>query len=74
MGATPHCGAQASHCSGFSFHRAQALAAQASVVAMHGLSCSMAVESSQARDQICAPCIGRQNLLHCATRGCPEDE
>ena len=65
MGATLHCGAHASHCSGFSL---QALAAQASVVAMHGLSGSMAVESSQARNQIYVPCTGRQNLIHCATR------
>ena len=38
MGATLHCGAQASHCGGFSFCRAWALDVQASVVVAHGLS------------------------------------
>ena len=37
VGATLHCGAQASHCSGFSC-RAQTLGAWASAVAAHGLS------------------------------------
>ena len=35
--ATLHCGAQASHCSGFSCCRAQSLGRWASVVAAHGL-------------------------------------
>ena len=33
--ATPYCGARTSHCGGFSYCRAQALGAQASVVAAH---------------------------------------
>ena len=37
-GVTLRCGAQASHCGGFSCCRAQALGAQASVVAARGLS------------------------------------
>ena len=37
-GATLHCGAQASHCSGFSCCGACALGTQASVVVAHGLS------------------------------------
>ena len=38
MGATLHCGAQASHCGGLSCCGAQALGMWASVVAAHGLS------------------------------------
>ena len=38
MGATLPCGAQASHCGGFSCCRAQALGVRASVVVAHGLS------------------------------------
>ena len=38
QGSTLRCGAQASHCSGSSFCRAQALCVQASVVVTHGLS------------------------------------
>ena len=38
VGATLHCGVRASHCGGFSCCGAQALGAQASVVAAHGLS------------------------------------
>ena len=37
QGYSYHCGAQASHCGGFSRCRAQALGSQASVVAVHGL-------------------------------------
>ena len=36
------CGVPASHCSGFSCHRAPALCAQASIVWAHGLSCHAA--------------------------------
>ena len=56
-GATLHCGTQASHCSGFSYYGTQALGTWVSViawtqwlqhvdsvVAAHGLSCSMACE------------------------------
>ena len=35
QGATLHCGVRSSHCSGFSYCRAQALGMQASVVAAH---------------------------------------
>ena len=47
MGATLRCGAQASHCGGFSCCAARALGAQASVVVARGLSScgSRAVES-----------------------------
>ena len=41
-GATLRCGAQASHCGGFSCCRARALGARASVVVECGLSCSAA--------------------------------
>ena len=41
-GATLRCGAQASHCGGFSCCGARALGTQASVVVAHGLSCSAA--------------------------------
>ena len=41
-GATLCCSARVSHCSGFSFCGAQALGVQASVVVVHGLSCSVA--------------------------------
>ena len=37
MGATLRCGAQASHCGGFSCCAARALGARASVVVAHGL-------------------------------------
>ena len=40
--ATLHCGAQASHCSGFSCCRAQALGARASEVVAHRLRCLVA--------------------------------
>ena len=33
----------------------------------HELSCSAAVESSQARDQTCVLCIGRQIFIYCTT-------
>ena len=42
MGATLHCGVQASRCSGFSCCRARALGPWASVLVARGLSCSMA--------------------------------
>ena len=38
------CSAQASHCSGFSSCRARALDTRASIVVVHGLSCSVACE------------------------------
>ena len=46
MGATLRCGAQASHCSGFSCSGAQALGARASVTVAHGLSCATIVAGS----------------------------
>ena len=39
VGATVHCSVQASHCSGLSCCGTQALSMEASVVAVHGLSC-----------------------------------
>ena len=41
-GANLHCGAWASHCGDFFYCRAQALGSWASVVVVHGLSCSVA--------------------------------
>ena len=45
--------------------------AQASVVVVHGLSCSEPVRSSWTRDQTHVSCIGRQILIHCTTREVP---
>ena len=74
-----HCSAQVSLCSGFSYCGAQALDAQASVVAAFGLSnfskwarscgaqASVAlrhVESSETRYRTSIPCIGKQILVH----------
>ena len=52
-----HSGAWASHCSGFSCCRTQALGMWASLVVAQGLSCPRRVESSWTRDQICVLCI-----------------
>ena len=41
------------------------------VVVVQGLSWSQHVGSSQARDRIHVPCIGRRILIHCATREAP---
>ena len=79
VGATPHCSAWASHCSGFSCCGAPALGARASVVVAHGLQqlwhaglvAPQHVGSSWTRAQTCVPCIGRQILYHCATREFP---
>ena len=70
---------RASHRGGFSCSGAQALGEEASVVAAGRLGGSGArtrvaprhVESSQTRDPACVPCIGRQILTHCTTRGAP---
>ena len=43
-----------------------------SVVAAHGLSCSMSCGSSQTRDRIHVPCIGRQMLNPWTTRSVPD--
>ena len=50
------CSSRASHCSGFSCRRAEALGKQASIAAAHELG---SVGSSQTRDQARVPCIGR---------------
>ena len=42
QGILSHCGARASHCSGFSCCGARALGHSGSVVVVHGLSCSKA--------------------------------
>ena len=58
-GATLRCGAWASHCSGFSFCRAQALSTRASVVVAHGLiSCGF-----QALEHRLSSCGARAQLL-----------
>ena len=54
VGATLHCGARASHCTGFSCCRAWALGTWASVVVAHGPSCS--VECGIFPDQGSNPC------------------
>ena len=72
------CGAQASHCGGFSCE-AQALGALASAVAAcraqwlwHvGPVALQRVESSQTRDRTRVPCIGRRSVIHCTTKGSP---
>ena len=61
-------GVQASHHSGFSCCGAQALDAQASVVAAGELNSLTHVESSWSRDRILAPCTSRWILCHWATR------
>ena len=61
------CGAQASHCGGFSCCGAQALEPQASVAGEHGLVAPWHVESSWTRDQTPSPGTGRQILIHCTT-------
>ena len=50
---------QALGCSGFS---------SCSGVVVHGLSCSMACGILLDRDRTCISCIGKQILIHCATR------
>ena len=69
MGATLRCGAQASHCGGFSWCGAWALRAQASAAVVHGL--QWHVGSSRTRDRTCVHCIGRRILNHCTTREVP---
>ena len=59
MGATLHCGAQASHCSGFSCCRACALGTWASVVVVRGLSSC----GSQAPEHRLSSCGARAELL-----------
>ena len=52
---------------GLSRHGLWALECRLSSAA-RGLSCCMALESSQTRDQAHVACIGRQILIHCTTR------
>ena len=67
-GAALCCGAQSSHCGGFSCG-ARALGRQASVVAGRGLSCPKACGSFPGTtDRTCIPCIGRRILSHWTTR------
>ena len=47
----------------------RALRAQAQQLWHMGLVAPQHVVSSQIRDQICVPCIGRQILIHCTTGG-----
>ena len=58
-GATLHCGAQASHCSGFSYCGARALGARASVVVARGLSSC----GSRALERRLSSCGARALLL-----------
>ena len=67
------CGATASHCGGLSCCGAWALGTQASVVVVHGLSCSVACGFFQTKGRTCVPCNGRQILNDCATREVLED-
>ena len=55
------CGSRASHCSGFSSCRAQALGHV-------GLAALMYVGSSRTRDQTRVPCTGRHILNHYTTK------
>ena len=71
MGATLHRGARASHHRGLSCCGAQAPDAQAQYLWLTGLVALWHVGSSQTRAQTRVPCIGRQNLNHCATREAP---
>ena len=63
-GTTLHCGARASHCGGFSCCGAQALGAQASVVAAHGLS-SCGMRSLERRLSSCG-----SRALECRLSSC----
>ena len=69
VGATLHCGARASHYRGLSCCGAQAPDAQAQQLWLTGLVAPRHVGSSQTRARTHVPCIDRQSLNHCATRG-----
>ena len=71
IGATFHCNAWASHCSGFSCCGAWALGAQTSVVVSHGLSCCEAYGIFLAKYRTCVSCTSRQILIHQITREVP---
>ena len=60
-------GAWASYCNVFSFG-AQALGSKASVVAAHGLSCSLACGIFRHQGSNPCPCIGKWSLNHWTTR------
>ena len=60
VGATLRCGVRASHCSGFSCCRAQALGVRASVVVARGLSSC----GSRALEHRLSSCGARAYLLH----------
>ena len=49
----------------------RALEHTGSVVGRMGFVAQWHVESSQTREQICVPCIGRQIPIHCTTREVP---
>ena len=66
VGATLHCGAQASHYRGLS-----CCGAQAQQLWLTGLVAPWHVGSSQTRAQTRVPCISRQILNHCTTREAP---
>ena len=68
------CGAQVSHCSGFSYWGAQALGAWAQYLwPTMGLVVPHHVESSQIRNQTRVPCISRQVLNHWASKEVPPE-
>ena len=64
-----HCGAQASHLSGFSRCRAQAVGH--AVVGVHRLSRSEACGLFPDWDHALVLCVGRQILIYCATGEVP---
>ena len=68
VGATLHCGAQASHYRVLCCCRAQAPDVQAQQLWLTGLVVPRHVGSSQTRARTRVPCIGRQILNHCTTR------
>ena len=80
VGATLHCGARASHCSGFSCCRAWPLGTQTQQLWLSGsrvqaqqlwctgLAAPRHVGSSQNRARTRVPYIGRRILNHCTTR------
>ena len=70
VGATLHCSAQASHCSGLSCGT-QALGMQASVVVEHGLSCPKACRILLDQGSNLCSCVGRWTLNLWTTREGP---
>ena len=70
-GAPLCCSSRASHCGGFSCWGTRALETRASVVVVHGLSCSAACGIFPDQGSNCVPCIGRQIRNHCATKAVP---